>query len=55
MFFFCIILLFLKNLMVMINALIVHLQKVDMDILTPINVIQNTTCFGKNVSRKYAP
>jgi len=39
---FYIILIFLKNLMAMTNALIVHLQKVDMDILTAIDIIQDT-------------
>lgn len=36
------ILLFLKNLMGSINALIVHLQKVEIDILTTIDIVEDT-------------
>jgi DNA-binding Xre family transcriptional regulator len=36
------ILLFLKNLLASINALIVHLQKVEIDILATIDITENT-------------
>ncbi|CAF4492808.1 unnamed protein product [Rotaria sp. Silwood2] len=39
---FYIVLIFLKNLMAMTNALVVHLQKIELDVLTAIDTIQDT-------------